>query len=114
MRTAEGTDDANFTYTILQVHCTLIGNIFASVAKQYTEAMRYRLFLEKLNIAIIAIIFLGHRERLFFDYFAHFRTDYFGIIIYGVLRGLRGFQGVSRGFKGFQGVLEVSRCFKGF
>ena len=37
VRTAEGTDDANFTYTILQVHCTLIGNIFASVAKQYTE-----------------------------------------------------------------------------
>ena len=37
-------------------------------------------FLEKLNIAIVAIIFLDHRERLFFDYFAHFRTDYFGII----------------------------------
>ena len=79
MRTAEGTDDANFTYTIPQVHCTLIGNIFASVAKQYTEAMRYRLFLEKLNIAIVAIIFLDHRQRLFFDYFAHFRADYFGI-----------------------------------
>ena len=55
------------------------------------RAMRYRWFifqqrcdtdsfLEKLNIAIVAIIFLDHRERLFFDYFAHFRTDYFGII----------------------------------
>ena len=29
-------------------------------------------FLGKLNIAIVAIIFLDHRERLFFDYFAHF------------------------------------------
>ena len=37
-------------------------------------------FLEKLNIAIVAIIFLDHRERLFFDYFAHFRTNYFAII----------------------------------
>ena len=37
-------------------------------------------FLEKLNIAIVAIIFLDHREQLFFDYFAHLRTDYFGII----------------------------------
>ena len=46
----------------------------------FSTAMRYRLFLEKLNIAIVAIIFLDHRERLFFDYFAHFRTDYFGII----------------------------------
>ena len=46
----------------------------------FLTAMRYRLFLEKLNIAIVAIIFLDHRERLFFDYFAHFRTDYFGII----------------------------------
>ena len=46
----------------------------------FSTAMRYRLFLEKLNIAIVAIVFLDHRERLFFDYFAHFRTDYFGII----------------------------------
>ena len=46
----------------------------------FSTAMRYRLFLEKLNIAIVAIIFLVHRERLYFDYFAHFRTDYFGII----------------------------------
>ena len=45
-----------------------------------STAMRYQLFLEKLNIAIVAIIFLDHRERLFWDYFAHFRTDYFGII----------------------------------
>ena len=71
--------------------------------------------LEKLNIPIVAVIFLYHRERLFFDYFAHFRTDYFGIIISGVLRG---FQGVSRGFKGFQGVSwglqGVFRGFKGF
>ena len=37
-------------------------------------------FLEKLNIAIVAIIFLDLRERLFADYFAHFRTDYFAII----------------------------------
>ena len=37
-------------------------------------------FWEKLNIAIVAIIFLNHREQLFFDYFAHFRTDYFAII----------------------------------
>ena len=37
-------------------------------------------FWEKLYIAIVAIIFLDHRERLFFDYFAHFRTDYFAII----------------------------------
>ena len=37
-------------------------------------------FWEKLNIAIVVIIFLDHRERLFFDYFAHFRTDYFAII----------------------------------
>ena len=55
------------------------------------RAMRCRWFIfqdryntnyvwEKLNIAIVAIIFLDHRERLFFDYFAHFRTDYFGII----------------------------------
>ena len=34
-------------------------------------------FWEKLNNAIV---FLDHREQLFFDYFAHFRTDYFGII----------------------------------
>ena len=46
----------------------------------FSTAMQYRLFLEKLYIAIVAIIFLDHRERLFFDYFAHFRTDYFGII----------------------------------
>ena len=32
-------------------------------------------FMEKLNIAIVAIIFLDHREQLFCDYFAHFRTD---------------------------------------
>ena len=38
------------------------------------------IIFEKLNIAIVAIIFLDHRERLFFDYFAHFRTDYFGKI----------------------------------
>ena len=29
-------------------------------------------FLEILNIAIVAIIFLDHREWFFFDYFAHF------------------------------------------
>ena len=46
----------------------------------FSTAMRYRLFLEKLNIAIVVIIFLDHRERLFFYYFAHFRTDYFAII----------------------------------
>jgi len=46
----------------------------------FSTAMRYRLFLEKLNIAIVAIIFLDHREQLYFDYFAHFRTNYFGII----------------------------------
>ena len=45
-------------------------------------------FWEKLNIAIVAIIFLDHRERLFFDYFAHFRTDYFAIIhwLTGIIR----------------------------
>ena len=48
----------------------------------FSTAMRYRLFLEKLNIAIVAIIFLDHREQLFFDYFAHFRADYFGTIHY--------------------------------
>ena len=31
----------------------------------FSTAMRYRLFLEKLNIAIVAIIFLDHQERLF-------------------------------------------------
>ena len=36
-------------------------------------------FWEKLNIAIIAIIFLDHREQLFFDYFAHFRTIILGL-----------------------------------
>ena len=46
----------------------------------FSTAMRYRLFLEKLNIAIVAIIFLYHRVRLFFHYFAHFRADYLGII----------------------------------
>ena len=34
-------------------------------------------FLERLNIAIIAIIFLDHRERLFFDYFANFEDQLF-------------------------------------
>ena len=34
-------------------------------------------FLERLNIAIVAIIFLDHRERLFFDYFAHFEDRLF-------------------------------------
>ena len=48
---------------------------------QFSERCDTDYFLEKLNIAIVAIIFLDHRERLFFDYFAHFRTDYFGIII---------------------------------
>ena len=45
-------------------------------------------FWEKLNIAIVAIIFLDHQERLFFDYFAHFRTDYFAIIhwLTGIIR----------------------------
>ena len=46
----------------------------------FSAAMRYRLFLEMLKIAIVAIIFLDHRERLFFEYFAYFRSDYFGII----------------------------------
>ena len=46
----------------------------------FSTAMQYRLYLEKLNIPIVAIIFLDHQERLFLDYFAHFRTDYFGII----------------------------------
>ena len=46
----------------------------------FSTAMRYLVFLEKLDIAIVASIFLDLRERLFFDYFAHFRTDYFGII----------------------------------
>ena len=32
---AEGADDANLTYTILQVDYTLIVNIFASGAKPY-------------------------------------------------------------------------------
>ena len=45
----------------------------------FSTAMRYRVFLEKLDIAIVAIIFLDLQERLCFDYFAHFRTDYFGI-----------------------------------
>ena len=36
--------------------------------------------LEKLNIAIIAVIILDHQERLLLDFYAHFRTDYFGII----------------------------------
>ena len=52
----------------------------AMLILNFSTAMRYQLLLEKLNIAIVAIIFLDHRERLFFDYFAHFRTDYFGII----------------------------------
>ena len=45
-------------------------------------------FLEKLNITIVAIIFLDHREQLFFDYFANFRTYYFGIIhwLSGIIR----------------------------
>ena len=46
----------------------------------FSTAMQYRLFLENLNIAIVAIIFLDHREQLFFNCFAHFRTDYFAII----------------------------------
>ena len=46
----------------------------------FSTAMQYRSFLEKINIAIVAIIFLDHRERLFFDYFAYFRNDYFEII----------------------------------
>ena len=46
----------------------------------FSTAMRCQLFLEKLNIAIVAIIFLDHQELLFFDYFAYFRTSYFGII----------------------------------
>ena len=45
----------------------------------FSTAMRYQLFLKKLDIAIVTIIFLDHQEWLFFDYFAHFRTDYFGI-----------------------------------
>ena len=53
----------------------------AMLMVHFSTAMRYRLFLEKLNIAIVAIIFLDHRERLFFDYFAHFRTDYFGLFL---------------------------------
>ena len=47
---------------------------------QFSERCDTDYFWEKLNIAIIAIIFLDHRERLFFDYFSHFRTNYFGII----------------------------------
>ena len=43
----------------------------------FLTAMRYRLFFERLNIAIVAIIFLDHRERLFFDYFAHFEDRLF-------------------------------------
>lgn len=34
-------------------------------------------FLERLNIAIVAIIFLDHWERFFFDYFAHFEDRLF-------------------------------------
>ena len=34
-------------------------------------------FFERLNIAIVAIIFIDHRERLFFDYFAHFENRLF-------------------------------------
>ena len=51
------------------------------------RAMRWRWFifnsdaiptiLERPNIAIVAIIFLDHRERLFFDYFAHFENRLF-------------------------------------
>ena len=47
----------------------------------FSTALRYQLFLEKLNIAIVAIIFLDHQERLFFDYFAHFRTDFLGLFL---------------------------------
>ena len=59
-----------------------------NVNGSFSTAMRYRLLLEKLNIAIVAIIFLDHRERLFFDFFAHFRTDYFAIIhwLTGIIR----------------------------
>ena len=35
-------------------------------------------FLERLNIAIVAIIFLDHRKQLFFDYFVHFEDRLFG------------------------------------
>ena len=31
----------------------------------FLTAMRYQLFLEKLNIAIVALIFLDHQERFF-------------------------------------------------
>ena len=31
----------------------------------FSTAMQYLLFLEKLNIAIVSIIYLDHRERLF-------------------------------------------------
>ena len=34
-------------------------------------------FLERLNMVIVAIIFLDHRERLFFDYFANFEDRLF-------------------------------------
>ena len=34
-------------------------------------------FLEMLNIGIVAIIFVDHRERLFFDYSAHFQDRLF-------------------------------------
>ena len=46
----------------------------------FSTAMRYQFFLERLNIVIVAIIFLDHRERLFFDYLLILRTDYFAII----------------------------------
>ena len=52
----------------------------AMLILHFSTAMRYQLLLEKLNIAIVAIIFLDHQERLFFYYIAHFRTDYFAII----------------------------------
>ena len=62
--------------------------LFMTVAWAYStpqrwsifRAMRYRFFLERLNIVIGAIIFLDHRDRLFFDYLLILRTDYFAII----------------------------------
>ena len=47
----------------------------AMLVVHFSTAMRYRLFLEQLNIAIVAFVFLDHRERLFFDYFAHLRIQ---------------------------------------
>ena len=56
-----------FSLTIRNDYFSIILLILGPIILGLFTITNNRLFLEKINIAVVAIIFLDHREQLFFD-----------------------------------------------